>query len=124
MSHLRIIVIMMALAAAGSVMGYFYVSGSFAAGVAIGGVLSLVNYYWMRHSLRMVFRDAQEGARQGFGGGSYMLRYVAFGTILAAVYLFDWEMMVPLILGLSSFALAVVFEGIIRLIGSFSIKGI
>ena len=55
-------------------------------------------------------------------GGGYLMRYIAFATVLGFIYLIDWELMVPVILGLSCFAFAVVFEGFIRLFGTFGNK--
>jgi hypothetical protein len=119
LSHFRIIVIMAAVAVAGSVLGYFYINPKFGIGFGLGGLLSFVNYYWMKYSLKAIFDEAEEGERPRLTGGKYVLRYVVFATILGAVYLFDWHLMVPLIFGLTSFALAVVLEGIFRIIGSF-----
>ncbi len=119
LSHFRIIVIMAAVAAAGAALGYIYVGRKFGLGFGLGGVLSFVNYYWMKYSLKAIFDEAEEGERPRMTGGKYVLRYVIFATVLGAVYLLDWELMVPLILGLSSFAFAVVIEGIFRIIASF-----
>jgi hypothetical protein len=119
LSHFRIIVIMAAVAAAGSVLGYIYVEPKFGIGFGLGGILSFVNYYWMKYSLKAIFDEAEEGERPKLTGGKYVLRYVVFATVLGAVYLVDWHLMVPVIFGLTSFALAVVLEGIFRIIGSF-----
>lgn len=122
LSHLRIIVIMALVAAAGSLLGYIYVSARFGAGFGFGGILSFVNYYWMKFSLKAVFDAAEEGEKPRLSGGKYVLRYVVFGTILLGVYLIDWHLMVPVILGLSCFAFAVVIEGFIRIFSSLGRK--
>ena len=119
LSHFRLIVIMGIVAVVGTVIGFGYFSAKAGAGFGIGGVLSFVNYYWMKYSLRTVFEETAEGEKPRFIGGKYFMRYVAFGTILGFIYLIDWQLLVPLILGLSSFAFAVVIEGIIRIFGSF-----
>lgn len=119
LSHLRLIVIMGVVAAAGTFIGFAAVSVKAGAGFGFGGILAFVNYFWMKRSLKAVFEEAREGEKPSFVGGGYLMRYVAFATVLGAIYLIDWELMVPVILGLSSFALAVVFEGIIRMFGSF-----
>lgn len=121
-SHFRLIVIMGMVAVAGTVTGFVFFSVKDGAGFLVGGVLSFVNYYWMRHSLRKVFQGAEDGEKASFVGGGYLMRYVAFATILGFIYLVDWELMIPLILGLTSFAIAVVFEGIIRIFSSFGNK--
>ena len=119
LSHFRLILIMGIIAAAGTVVGFLFFSGKAGSGFLVGGLLSFVNYFWMKRSLRTVFEEAPEGEKASFAGGGYLMRYVAFATVLGTIYLIDWELMVPVILGLSSFALAVVFEGFIRLFASF-----
>lgn len=125
LSHLRLIVIMGVVAVAGSVLGYIFASAKFGVGFGIGGLLSFVNYYWMKYSLKSVFEEAEEGERPRLGVGKYLFRYLVFGTFLFGVYLIDWRFLVPLIFGLSSFAFAVVIEGILRIfIFLFNRKGI
>lgn len=119
LSHIRLLVVMAVVALAGTVAGFVFFSAKAGAGFAIGGVLSFVNYFWMKHSLSRIFENTEEGVKPSFAGGNYIMRYVAFATVIGAIYLVDWELLVPVILGLSSFAFAVVIEGFIRIFRSF-----
>ncbi len=118
LSHRRILITMAVIAVLGSIAGLIFVSGGFAAGVLIGGLLSFVNYFWLKRSLKIIFDRAIAGDKPRFLGAKYFLRYVAFGVILTIVYLTGIVPVVAIILGIASFALAVVAEGIIRIFSS------
>jgi hypothetical protein len=122
LSHRRILTLMAFAALLGSVAGFIFVSAAFGFGVLIGGVLSLVNYYWLKRSLKTVFDAALAGEERQSLAGKYFLRYVAFGAVLTVVYLTKTVPVVAVLLGLASFALAIIFEAIIRLFNSFSNK--
>lgn len=122
LSHRRILTLMALTALLGSIAGFIFISASFGVGVLIGGALSLVNYYWLKRSLKTVFDNAIAGEQPRFLAGKYFLRYLTFGAILTVVYLTKTVPVVAVLLGLASFALAIIFEAIIRLFDSFSNK--
>jgi hypothetical protein len=122
LSHKRILTLMATAALLGSIAGFIFVGRSFGIGVLIGGALSLVNYYWLKRSLKTVFDKALEDEKPHFLAGRYFLRYLVFGTILTIVYLTEAVPVVAVLLGLASFALAIIFEAFIRLFSSFSNK--
>ncbi len=119
LSHRRIIVLMLFTAVLLSIYGFLYVSQQFGLGVLLGGILSFVNYYWLKHSLKVVFKQAEEGEKPAFSGTRYILRYFIFGLILLLIYLTKAVSVVAVILGLASFAFAIVIEGFIRIFLSF-----
>lgn len=122
LSHKRMLILMAFAALLGSVAGFIFSGLSFGIGVLIGGALSLVNYYWLKRSLKTVFDNAVAGEKPQFLAGRYFLRYLAFGAVLTVVYLTKSVPMVAVLLGLASFALAIIFEAFIRLFNSFSNK--
>ena len=125
LSHKRILTLMAFAALLVSIAGFIYGGGRFGVGVLIGGALSLGNYYWLKRSLKTVFESAIAGEKTPFLAGRYILRYVTFGAVLTIVYLTKVVPVVAVLLGLSSFALAIIFEAFIRLFKSFSnTKGI
>lgn len=119
LSHRRILIVMCALTILGGLLGSVFVSMQFGAGVFIGGILSFVNYYWLKFSLKKIFEQAVEGNKPRLLGLRYLFRYVILGVILAIVFLTKIVPVAALILGLSSFAFAIVVEGFIRIILSF-----
>ncbi len=119
-SHLRILILMAFVAVIGSIFGFVFISWQFGLGVVLGGILSFVNYYWLKHSLKVVFEQAENGEQPRFSGTRYILRYFVFGLVLLIIYLTKTVSVAAVILGLGSFAFAVVIEGIIRIFTSFN----
>lgn len=114
-SHKRILLVMAAVVAIGALLGLVFISVRFGLGVFIGGSLSLVNYYWLKKSLKGVFEQTASDAPPRFLATRYFLRYLVFGAILAIVYLTKAVPVVAVILGLASFALAIIVEAFIRI---------
>ena len=120
LSHRRILVLMAMVTIFGSVAGFIFVSAEFGLGVIFGGVLSLINYYWLKVSLKKLFDAAiAHGTQPRFLAVRYFARYVTLGAILTIVFLTHTIPVVAVIAGLASFALAIVIEGFIRLFTSF-----
>jgi uncharacterized membrane protein HdeD (DUF308 family) len=120
LSHKRILLLMGIVAVLFSIYGFIDVSWQFGFGVVLGGILSFVNYYWLKHSLRVVFEQAERDEQPAFAGTRYILRYFIFGLVLGIIYLTKTISVVAIILGLASFAFAIVIEGIIRIFTSFN----
>jgi len=117
-SHRRILWTMGAVALFSSLAGFIFVSWQFGLGVVLGGILSLINYYWLKISLKKIFDRAVGGVRPRFLAVRYFARYLTLGGILLIVFLTKTVPIVAVILGLGSFALAIVVEGLIRLFSS------
>ena len=122
LSHRRILTLMAIVGTIGAVVGFIFVSVFFGIGVFIGGILSLVNYYWIKQSLKSIFDKALAGEKPKFLGLQYFFRYLAHGAVLLFFYFIKSVSMVAVLLGLSSFALAIIIEAFIRLFSSFSNK--
>lgn len=120
LSHTRILVLMGIVAVLLSLYGFIFVSAAFGGGVFLGGILSFVNYYWLKNSLKVVFEQAIDGEKPRFAGTRYILRYFIFGLVLLLIYLTKTVSVIAIILGLASFAFAIVIEGMLRLFASFN----
>ena len=120
MSHRRILWAMAVLAVLGGLAGWIFISRQFGFGVIFGGVLSLVNYYWLKVSLRKIFDSAvAHGEEPRFLAVRYFSRYLTLGVILTIVFLTEVVPIIAVILGLASFALAIMVEGLILLFSTF-----
>ena len=119
LSHRRILATMTATVVLGGLASFIFGSASFGFGFLIGGILSLINYYWLKQSLRKIFEEAVSGEKPRFLATKYFFRYAAFGIILAFVYLTKWVSVVAVLLGLASFAFAIMIEATARLFSSF-----
>ena len=122
LSHRRILVLMAAVVIIAVALGSAFVSTNFGIGVLIGGILSFINYFWLKSSLKNLFAAAVSGEKPRFLATKYLLRYAGFGFVLAIVYLTKTVPIVAVLLGLASFALAIIIEAFIRLFSSFFIK--
>jgi hypothetical protein len=123
LSHRRILAAMFAVTIFGAIIGFLTVSSGFGFGILFGGALSFVNYFWLKNSLRRVFEradfESSDNAPPRFLAGKYFLRYAALGALLAIVFLTKTLPVAAVLLGLASFAFAVVIEGSILIFSSF-----
>lgn len=111
-SHRRLLVKMVAVIAAGTILGSVFANLSFGIGVVVGGAASFANYFWQRNSTRSIFDAVAGGQKPAFMAARYLLRYVAIGLFVAFFYYTSLLPVAAIILGLASFALAVVIEGV------------
>ena len=116
LSHRRILILMAMVVLLGGILSIYYVSGLFAVGFLTGGILSFVNYYWLKASLKRVFDEAGGGQRPRVSATRYILRYFTIAAILGIVFLTKTVPVAAVIFGLTSFALAVVVEAVIRIV--------
>ena len=117
-SHRRILFEMAGVIAVGAIAGFAFVSVKAGLGVFAGGVLAFVNYFWQKHSLKAIFDRAVDGKKTPFLALRYILRYVVLGGALMIIYLSQTVSIFAVIFGLSSFAIAVVIEGLISIFSS------
>ena len=117
-SHRRILFEMAAIVIVAAVIGAVFGSVRFATGVLIGGMLAFANYFWLRGSTGSLFRRVAAGGTTGWPAVGFLLRYIAIGLVLLAVYLSKVLPIEAVILGLASFALAVVLDGTISIFRS------
>lgn len=117
LSHRRILRIMAVVLLTAVAVSLFRATFDFTLGLLIGGALAFVNYYWLKFSLRNLFDKmaAAAGEKPRFLAARYFLRYAALGLIVGVVYVTKIASIVAVLLGLSSIALAVVIEGLIRI---------
>ena len=114
-THGRILLIMAILGIIGSIAGAVFHSLAFGIGILTGTALAFANYYWLQYSLRKVFANAAEGQKPKISALKYISRYLALAAIIAVIYVSGVLPIVPVILGMCAFGLAVVVDGIIRI---------
>lgn len=119
LSHRRILSIMGMVVLAGTISSFWYVSLNFGFGFLLGGILSFVNYFWLKYSLKAVFDRVVTEENPKFSASRYFLRYFVLGLVLAAVFFTKIVSFTAVILGLLSFAFAILIEGLIRIFTAF-----
>ncbi len=112
-SHTRILWIMAIILIVAIIGSLIFANWQFTTGLILGGILSFVNYYWLKFALRNVFEKAIEGAKPKFLVGKYILRYFAVGAVIVSVYLTHTISVVAVICGLLAFAAAILIESFI-----------
>ena len=120
LSHRRILWTMAIVVLIGAIAGFAFVSWQFGAGFIIGGSLAFLNYYWLKQSLKRIFERAAGGEKSNFLSINYFLRYLGVGLLIYIVYLTEAVSMVAVLLGLCVFAVAIVVEGLLRILSSVS----
>lgn len=118
LSHRRILLLTGLVGVLGTLISFIYAEWRFAVGFFIGAILAFVNYYWLKFSLKKVFEEAEEGGKPRISALRYMSRYFALALILTFIALLKVIPIVAVILGLTSFAIALVLEGFIRIFTS------
>ena len=102
----------------------FFAAWRVTAGLLLGGVLAIVNYSWVRSSVRAAFApkvvvDETTGdelnVRPRWGVWRYALRYFVVAGLIAAAYTLDLVSLVAVLCGLCAFAAAGMLEGFVQL---------
>ena len=119
LSHSRILWTMAIITVLGGFAGLIFVSLQFGLGVFFGGILSFVNYYWLKISLRKIFDSVTYGERPRFLAIRYFARYATLALILTIVFLTKIVPVVAVVLGLLTLALAIMIEGFLRIFSTF-----
>jgi hypothetical protein len=93
----------------------FLMSWRVTLGLLLGGVLSIFNHRWLRSSLQAIFNKAvATGAKPNVSAAKFLLRYVVVGLIVATAYWLNLVSMPATLVGLCSFAFAILFESLFR----------
>lgn len=96
-------------------IGWLTVSGHFAAGVAVGGALALLNFFWLRIALGKILQmPAGQATRSA--NVRYILRLSALGFILWALIVKAQISIPGLLVGLSVLVIGIVLLTLYRLL--------
>jgi ATP synthase I chain len=88
-------------------------SWRFTVGLLLGGVLSLLNHYWMRTSISAGFDVAlSQGSKPQITVVQYILRYFVVGIIVFAAYQLNIVSLAATVAGLCSFVAAFFVEAL------------
>jgi len=112
LSESKMMYTMAVIIAAGAIIGTVFFGYRFGIGVVFGGGSSYANYFWQKSSTRSLFESVVSGRKPTFLAVTYLLRYVAIGLFVSFFYFTSLLPVAAIILGLASFALAVVVEGL------------
>lgn len=98
-----------------SIIGWLTVSASFAGGIAIGGCLALLNFFWLRVALEKILQmPAGQATRSA--NIRYILRLTALGFILWLLITKAHISIPGLLVGLSVLVIGIVLLTLYRLL--------
>jgi len=81
-------------------------------GLLLGGLLSLLNYHWMRTSIAALIEARMAGYNAGVKVPIYILRYFLIASIVIAGYKLNAVSLAATIVGLCSFVVALFAEAL------------
>ena len=79
-------------------------------GLLVGGVLSLLNHYWLISSTTAAFKVVAHGAKPRITLAHYILRYLVIAVVVFVAYKLNLVSLVATIAGLCSFVIALFGE--------------
>jgi hypothetical protein len=79
-------------------------------GLLVGGLLSLLNYHWLRSSISAGFDLAVNGAEPRIKLAQYILRYFVLAIVVFAAYTLNLVSLPATLAGLCSFVIALFGE--------------
>ncbi len=115
-SHKRILVLLCLVVLIAACISAVFMPYRFTIGILVGGLGSLLNYFWLKWSFSAMFAKAVLGEKRRFLSARFILRYVFFGAVLFLIYGTGIVPVTAVIFGLASFGLAVFAEGLLKII--------
>lgn len=115
-SNKRIVWLMILVMVSGSLANFIFISRLSALGFFIGSILSFINFFWLKSSLKKMFVETSEGEyHPHYSAAQYFLRYFTLASILAIIFLTQTLPIASVIFGLVSFVFAILIEAFIRI---------
>jgi ATP synthase I chain len=108
----RIFRAMVTVTAVAVIVSSLLLSLRFTAGLLIGGVLAIFSHNWLRNSAGAAINLAIGEGVQQIRLLQFLLRYLVIGLVVFAAYIIDIASITAMLLGLSSFVVALLIEAI------------
>ncbi|MDQ4120817.1 MAG: ATP synthase subunit I [Acidobacteriota bacterium] len=84
-------------------------------GLILGGALSFLNYFWLKSSLRSLFDKVAVRGGGKFSASFYIIRYAVIAVVILAAAQLRLASVAAMLVGLLSFAFAILLEAVIQL---------
>ena len=113
----RLLIIKSVLLIAGITASAFWADLQFTAGLAIGGILGYLNFYWLRSSLGRMLGRAADGTVDppAIFVIKHNFRFFSIILIVIGLHVTGLVPLMAMICGLLFLALAIVIEGLIQI---------
>jgi len=106
--------ILLAVLIAGSLL---LCSARFSLGIILGGLISVVNFHWLYHNLRNVFKGEMNRLRSAVMR-SYFIRLAVTVVSLFGIIAGDIADVIGLVIGLSVVVLTIILTTVLTLLGT------
>ncbi|MCX7981944.1 MAG: ATP synthase subunit I [Syntrophales bacterium] len=83
-----------------TLLSFLFMSDAFTLGVIVGGLISILNFYWLKHDLRKIFRKLNERAKSRVMF-KYYIRFGVTAVILYFIIKAQFLNIIGLLIGLS-----------------------
>ncbi len=103
---------MVATAALAGLVSGFVAPWRVTSGLLAGGLLALFSHSWLKNSAAAAIRLAATGGRPQLRLAQFVLRYVVIAAAVFAAYTLDLISLPAVLIGLSSFVVALFVEAI------------
>ena len=106
----RIFRVMIAAVALGVGFAAWLAPWRFTTGLLLGGLLSFLNYHWMRSSVAALIQARAQSAEPGNARWKYAGRYFVTVGVVVVAYVLNIASLPAMIIGLSSFVIGLFAE--------------
>ena len=103
-------------------LGYLWQGPQFGLGVLVGGILVVVNFHWLHHNLKGLFKvtprlpEGRRGQAKAFFAARQILRFFVVLVALFVLLRQDWVNVIGLVVGLSTTVLTLMVFAVIEVI--------
>ena len=108
--HSRILRTMVVSTVIAVLISVFLASWQFTIGLAIGGLLALLNHHWLQTSISAAFGALVNGETPRITMGKYIFRYAVVGGLAFAAYQLGIASLAAIMIGLCTFVVALFVE--------------
>ena len=115
LSERRLLVTMTVILIAMVVTSLFLATWDVTIGLMLGGALSFLNYFWLKNSLSSLFEKVGTGRGGKFSASFYIIRYAVIAVVIFAAAQLHLASVAAMLVGLLSFAFAILLEAVIQL---------
>ena len=115
LSEQRLLAMMTVILIAMVVTSLFLANWTVTTGLMLGGALSYLNYYWLKSSLRSLFEKVAQGTGGKFSASFYIIRYAVIAIVIFAAARLGLASVAAMLVGLLSFAFAILLEAVVQL---------
>lgn len=95
------------------IISWFFSSSNFVLGIALGGLISIINFHWLYRDLKKVFRQIADGSKSAIMF-KYYIRFIITGIAIFFIITGTNASVIGLLIGLSVVVINMVLNTVIN----------